>query len=280
MRDHLFEQQSEAMLKHVEDRAVAILTADEQGRYGGHGSGTCIRIGERFLIATAAHVVADVPLERLGVLMWRGWGQIVPRVLGRGVRGGGDDDLLDIAWLEIPAPFAAMAPRLWVPLDRLDLLPQAPRTYAFAYGAPEEQSREVSLQGRPAFAFNPMGFASKTISRTTGAKVPADWDYDVFLDYPDAPRHEVPDHWLKRVPRAGGMSGCGIWTVRPTSAAVWSPEYAGLAAVQHSWHSEERWLRGTLIRHWLEMVREDIPALAPEIDAHLRGERVGTKGAK
>jgi len=86
------------------------------------------------------------------------------------------------------------------------------------------------------------------------------------LEYPKDINEDVPDGFLKQVPKAVGLSGGGIWKVNPRADGIWSPDAAQLVAIQYSWSEVDRWLRGTLIREWLQMLRADLPELATVID--------------
>lgn len=79
------------------------------------------------------------------------------------------------------------------------------------------------------------------------------------------------------MPEAPGLSGSGLWTVKPKKDAIWSPDHAQLVAVQRSWSENKRYLRGTLVREWLKMLREDIPSLASKIDPILATSDEGVK---
>jgi hypothetical protein len=88
--------------------------------------------------------------------------------------------------------------------------------------------------------------------------------------YVEYPREMMTAEGVKQLPRAPGLSGSGLWTVNPRVGGIWTPDMAKLVAIQRSW-TEWEWLRGTLIREWLTMIREDLPELAGEIDPVLDG---------
>jgi hypothetical protein len=69
-RNPLAEQHVLAMLAHLRGRTVAIAVVNGQEQAIPIGSGTCVRIGRRFLVATAAHVVEGERLA-LGVAIER-----------------------------------------------------------------------------------------------------------------------------------------------------------------------------------------------------------------
>ena len=74
-------------------------------------------------------------------------------------------------------------------------------------------------------------------------------------------------------PRMPGMSGGGIWVVpRKTVKGIWEPE-AYLVALDVDWNAQEKWLRGTLIDLWLGLVGKSYPDLLACIQRIRRGYR-------
>jgi hypothetical protein len=61
------------------------------------------------------------------------------------------------------------------------------------------------------------------------------------------------------------MSGGSMWTMALDSPGAWTPACPKLIGIQHCW-AENNWLRGTQIQHWLAMIAQDIPELAPIVD--------------
>lgn len=77
-------------------------------------------------------------------------------------------------------------------------------------------------------------------------------------------------------PEPSGISGGGVWSLNiGTHGSDWHPRYAQLAGIEFAVQkgSGYRYLLAQQIHVWLEMVAEDIPELAPTINAHL----IGTK---
>jgi hypothetical protein len=270
----VIEQHSRAMMDHLIPRSVAILVHDDEDDPVGIGSRTPIEIGGRSFVATAGHILDGVALSRLGVIGLGSpvgkWDNRTPCLVGRGHRGGGDGDAVDIGWLEIDpraVPFLTSKwERKFVPLDRMNLAPVPLDAAVYVFGAPAELTRQTQADGRPRFGVRALPFMTRVIlPKGPGA------EHDVYLEYT---REMMTTEGPKPMPKALGLSGSGIWRVNPTANGVWSPESAQLVAVQQSW-LEYEYLRGTLIRDWLMMLREDIPALAAEIDTVLGSTRGG-----
>lgn len=140
----VFEQSTEANIRHFEKRAVAIIDWDPGADTppNGLGSGTCITIDNRFFIATAAHVINGCTLNQLFLVP--GGNQRAPKhwtpLIGRGSRGGGDDDPYDVAWLEVAPSAVADLKKEFVPLERLSVgINHAPDDWVFFVGYPTAQ---------------------------------------------------------------------------------------------------------------------------------------------
>jgi hypothetical protein len=85
---------------------------------------------------------------------------------------------------------------------------------------------------------------------------------DIFVQYP---KEAYTEAGMKALPAAPGLSGSGMWLLNDEQRGLWTPDHAQLIGIETGW-LEFEYLRGNPIREWLQMVREDIPELAPEID--------------
>jgi hypothetical protein len=258
------------MMDHLIPRSVAIVEHNSEDDPVGIGSGTPIEIGGRYFVSTAAHILGGVTRAQLGVIALGGpvgkWDKRTPQLVGSGHRGGGEYDAVDIAWLEIhprAVPFLISEwERKFVKLDRLSVAAVPSDTPVYVFGAPWETTRKTLKDGRLRFGVRALPFLTRVIPvRDRGTE-----EHDLYIEYM---REMQTTDGPKPMPRAPGLSGSGIWRVNPRANGFWSPESAQLVAVQHSWREYE-YLRGTLIRDWLTMLREDIPALASEIDPVLQ----------
>jgi hypothetical protein len=268
-RDPLAEQHTLAMLDHAADRSVALLFHDSaEEQLQGIGTGFCIEIAGTFLIATAAHLFRDTHLSQIVVVGSERRTDRSPRLLDFGIRGGGDYDALDVAWIRLDPRAAQRIGKTFMSLDRLDSRPTDRDAIVYIYGFPWDRRQEREFNGRPWHLVNAIGYLTKA-GVGAGARDPSP-ENDMFLDWPDDVNEEAPTGWLKRAPDAPGLSGGAIWSVNSKAGALWSPDAAKVVAAQHSWARNARWLRGTLIRHWLQMVAEDLPELAAHIDPILR----------
>jgi hypothetical protein len=263
-RDALAEEHVKAMLAHVSERSVAIFTDGPNETPAGLGSGTCIEIGGVFLVATAAHVLLDTTLKQVTVVGSVTRTDLAPRLIACGHRGGGAHDAVDVGWIQLDPRAAKAIGKTFVPLDRLSLEAVELASLSWIYGYPSERLDRRGHKGKPWYLINAIGYLTQVRKGTNAAS--ASPEHDVFLDWPDDVNEEAPSGWLKQTPNAPGLSGAGIWQVNTHSKQLWSPESARLVAIECSWSREYRWLRGTLVGHWLKMVAEDLPQLAAVIE--------------
>lgn len=259
--------ESTAMAEHLYPRSVAIVLHDANDVPVSVGSGTCVRIADRYFIATAAHVLDGVARFRdIAIVALVGdVGRVsnqTPNVVGVGRRGGKKVDPVDVAWIEIEpkaiVSWTATWGRAFVTLDRIRIEPVPEGAHAYVFGQPAEYlNPNCTFQGKPLLGLSALPFLTATIPTPEGCQ-----PEDLYVHYPNAMNTA---EGAKALPVAEGLSGCGIWVVNPREGGVWTPDRAQLAAVEGSWFEFE-WLRGTPMREWLRLVRDDIPELAAEID--------------
>ena len=266
----IVEQHSRAMMEHLIPRSVAVIKHTIADDPDDIGSGTPIEIADRYFVSTAAHILDDVEISQLGVIALGSqpgkFDRRTPHLVGWGRRGGGKYDAVDIAWLEIhprAAPFLISEwGRTFVKLDRVSLAPVPPEAPMYVFGAPAQFTRVSQRKGQPRLGVLALPFLTRAIPLQGSGTV----GHDLYVEYL---REMLTADGPKPMPAAPGLSGSGLWRVNPNAHGIWSPDSAQLVGVQHSWREHE-YLRGTLMRHWLTMVREDIPELSSAIDRVLK----------
>lgn len=250
--------QTEALVRHLDERCVGLI-----GFQGDTpveiGSGTCVTIGGRFFVATAAHVIEDYANADIFIVHTRTPKPAEQRVpiIGRGLRGGKSVDPVDVAFLEISGESATTIGKTFVPLERLEpFCPDLPRDLALVYGYPSEKIDPELLQQRKV-RLQPLGYMTPTIDP---ASLSRDRNFDVYLAYPAAGNQVTTGEELDKLPAAPGISGGGIWAAHVNEPGLWSPDKCKLIAIERSWLKYE-WVRGTQIQHWLDLVAAEIPEL-------------------
>lgn len=235
------------------------------------GSGTCIRIGGRFFVATAAHVVPTFPSTRYAVLTpsTKDW---VLKVIGGGRRGGGPRDELDVAWLELAPRAAAAAGRHFLDVARLGPYRDGSDEDLCVYGAPAQDRQMGTKDGLPSVT----SVASMWATRSMTADEIGDVDRErrIHLLWPRIVMGHNDDAYA--YPEAPGLSGGAIWSLNTRAhGASWRADQAQLIGVEFAAQRARghRYLIGQQIHVWMEMVAEDIPELAPIIAPYLAGAR-------
>jgi hypothetical protein len=253
---------------HVSDRSVALLIRERADQLE-VGSGVCVCIAGRYLVATVKHNIQDddgkdVPLSGVEVRS-RGekWGEALK------VRRAGRSPDLDLAWLELN-PESLPLPNLHFVAgddiarlrDEDDLQPCLLQGYPAAI-----VERPAEAHGRPLLESGPLLTLSIASTRRKGPHDPGTF----ALEWP--PHDGSLD---KLLPGPHGVSGGGVWLFSKfQDHEVWSPERARLVGLASSWRQQDREEAIVRIECWLELVANQIPELRDEVTTIL--ERIGLK---
>jgi hypothetical protein len=242
---------------HVANRSVALLL--REGEKLSVGSGVCVRIGDRYLIATAKHNLQDDNGHALQISDIE--------VRSRGEKFGepitvcrvGLSPFADLAWLEMN-PEASIRPRLaFATLGDLASLREDEQRACFLLGYPAAMAEKPdSVQQCPLLESTCMG---------TVSIVPANrGEQETFTI-------EWPPHdgsLGDSLPEPYGISGAGVWSVpRHDEYRVWSAERATLVGIETAWRGNHKELVVMRIERWLELVAGQIPEVSGEIAATL-----------
>lgn len=259
--------QTEALVRNLDDRCVGIvgLKGETPSEIG---SGTCITVGDRFFVATAAHVIEDYSNQELFIVHTRDPSNVWTEIIGRGAKGGGRKDPEDVAFLELSREAATALGKIFVEVSmlRTGVSDLGDDDNALVYGYPAEKV-DPALFAQKKLRLQPVGYLTptKALGSTGALARPADAAYDLFLEYPTVGNLLPSGEHLATLPAAPGMSGGSVWETGLPVSGVWAPAKCRLVAIQRSWAKND-WLRCTQIQHWLRLVRSEIPALAELLD--------------
>jgi hypothetical protein len=260
--------QNQIFLRYVDTRAIGIVDFPPSldSTAVAVSSGTCIKVGARFLIATCAHVISHSVKDDLFLAFAHKPQQKVP-ILRVESTSGAQNDRVDIGCVEVAAEVASTVSRNWVSVTQLGLDAREDDGCFMVYGYPGQLAtprgnRSLHLQG--------FGVATDLIPDEQRVGLSPGQPDDVLLKYPSDdmlwPGSAVP-----QLPIAKGMSGGGIWAVRVKAPGFWAPEIGRLVGIQTAWVPGEL-LRGTAFKHWLLFVRElyaDLEdQITPLLEAH------------
>jgi len=226
------------------------------------GSGTCIRIGNQYFIATAAHNFLRIESDdQIVIVKPDKWSREHVPFIRRNSTSGDDDDNVDVGWIELSFDVQAELNRDFVPLERLR--PSAnpiPGTFYLVLGSPAQfVSKELLESGK--LAIEPMTLLTYSPEQATSG-VSVDPRIDMLLDYSgEARRYDSTRRIV--LPEPHGMSGGSIWEITPPNPGqIWSPDGASIVGIEKSWIRGKCQLKGTQVRHWLNLISNDFPDLS------------------
>lgn len=234
------------MKDYTSDRSVAIIqrpsSPDPQC-----GSATCVALGDRWFLVTAAHNIDYLPDDREILLLPRGERShpgipFLARSHPRPVPYP-----FDVAWIELDPAVARRSGLLAVPLSQLSPVHQIPRPH-FIQGYP---SREVTPRGSG--SFDPLSMCVGVTSVQ-----PIDSNAAIGLEYPP---NDPEDAGLELV-HPEGFSGGGVWTFH--GLKVWphlNPEGELLVAVLTEYCEQKLTLDAVSIEAWINLLAADHPEL-------------------
>jgi hypothetical protein len=216
------------------------------------GSATCVRLGDRFLLATAGHNIYDqLRDEDIRIIAPLSTSEEQLPIIARHWLIDGHQD---VGWLEISGAVAEHSGLTF--LDAHMLAPfeePSSESLYLAQGVPAQYS---CVSGRT-ISLTSLGYMTIPAVRSD-----IDPDVELVLDYSEA---ESP------LPIPKGMSGGGIWSIQAALAPlVWAPENSRLVGITKSWLGSSRHLLAVKVEHWLRLVSCDFSDLRDTIDEILR----------
>ncbi|MCB4349914.1 hypothetical protein LA345_39690 (plasmid) [Burkholderia vietnamiensis] len=261
-----FMDDSERIRAHLRDFSVTIVTMTAEPKPAAIGSGTLVKIGERYGIFTAAHVVRDVPKERFCLVFaerQEGLNAFISSVRLDGGRAypDGTSDLLDVAFLELSAEGVETVGRhkQFLPESRIEVGTAYRDARFVGYGTPRTlvAGSGTQLRAKPLFYVT-----EATSVRTNGRTI----DDHIFLEYPRAGNIHLADgsafglkpdeSRLLDDPR--GISGGGIWTPRLDGGDYSNPETFALVGILAGFIPGCRHIVGNQIQHALMVINKAV----------------------
>lgn len=255
------------------------------------GSCVPIKIGSKFFLATAAHVIPQG--HQMNVVVRQPQGRCIEHFLACH-----RNDQTDVGLLELDSKDASQLAdsfvsenQILITLDQEKEWPVLVVGYPGVYAAPilrEIFPPDAALEVRAWNAFTYSGFTVPfsewpnldPLSRSS------DELRDMFINYD--PNDEEAQFEIRalhpnnagtdmptikhRPPPPHGMSGGGVWLARESlKGGIWQPSPL-LVALQVAWKKSEGWMRGILIGEWLELVEREFPDLKENIAAIRKNE--------
>lgn len=255
------------LLHHMSARGVALAVINDKKEFIDLGSGTYVVVGGRCFVATAAHVISPYRSEDIVLVSSERRAVRPVPFVGRGHRGGGKNDLVDVAWLEVAPSVVSDMGKEVVELARcLPECASVENDVVFAYGNPYSLIAESAI-ARKEIPIQPIGYSTVTLPPRSKARAEA----DIVIEY--ALRGNIlADGREFDLPEPHGVSGGSLWKMNVTKSGLWSAFNAQMIGISHTYHRRRRQIQGTQIQHWCRMLAEDIPALAATVANHLHAQ--------
>jgi hypothetical protein len=242
------------------------------GKFGVVGSGVLFELGDKAFILTASHVVevvrglADrgVPVE---IPTGEPGGPAIPLFELRthySVPGGGfREDLVDVAFVELPAKVARrlQETKRFLHQTGLDLADRGqPDGWYAVHGYPEETLEQRDAE--KAVILPALHLVTRVYRGQRGAIPTPRAQFDFSVDFVPKNSADLNGNPVS-VPAPRGVSGCGIWRFArgPADLSRWEPAMLKLVAVEHTWNRELQILRGTPVGHIFRQILQSHEAL-------------------
>ncbi len=257
--------EEKALHQHIRRRTVRLLDLTDKSA---GGSAVTVQLGERFFLATAAHVIP--PNHEIRVLVGEADEENIGQFKARHVN---EED--DVGLLELDESTAGAIDSEFTGYEQLPIhFDQSSRWCATLIGYPgmsvvSEDERDGDILRRT-HSFATFSLVTNIIpfgewpKRASFQRRPPSEESDIFVEFKpettvyhqdwtdlDRPDTPAPEDEV----RLEGMSGCGIWLDRARDDGVWRSE-PSLAGIDTGVCPSQGWARGTQIAHWLALVCE------------------------
>ena len=248
--------------EYISDRSVALLLRSTSDSLD-IGSGTCFRIGRRYLIATVAHNVSHLDLSQIEAVPRGAYYSNKLSLVAKNHLHNDQGAEVDVAWIEVEAgDFERSSDLSAFSLGQVATYPEDVVTACFLQGYPGERVELVKPQAsaRPSVASDGL-LTTSILPSARGVHHQAGIDF--AIEYPPH------DGSLDKAPLAAppGVSGGGIWWLPGfKDNKVWLQDEVRLLAIARKWYKPSREVWGTRIEFWLKLVAADFGDLREEIE--------------
>jgi hypothetical protein len=253
---------------YFRNRSAGILL--DLGRDGTFiGSATCIAIGDRLFLATAAHnFEGAATADRFTVFSAHRPSTSPLAIIQYNYEHGLQDGEHDIAWLEIDSESARNSDLLGVALESIDVVPALvnPGNYV-ATGFPSELKKATETNtGQVDFVVPLLAYITNAITGDSSRVG------DIVFNYGQTAINQMGQE--NEMAKPHGMSGGGMWYSSPVTqdTVIWSPERMKLIGITRDYVRNRDELRGVPIRHWFQLLYNDLPDIRASIEPLLEHE--------
>jgi hypothetical protein len=288
MADSLDEEQRAKVYKfwgRVYEASAPDISRSTVSIYGYHqnairqnGSGVLLQIGDEHFLLSAAHVIDftsihDIPYllspakgtEPVALNKFRVGTSPIPPNRDPKDPNMRDDDLLDVGFIELNQSIVErlLPVRRFATLREVDVDGGLKRGCYLILGYPHKLSVTDPLKQK--IYSEPLRYITELCDDPADKFDPT---REVQLKYPEKGLNAGMAEVI--VPSPKGMSGCGIWRLAEMKPSVkWSKDDVKLVAIDHMWHGERRFIRGTRVRYALQLIYKFYSSLRPIMDLNL-----------
>ena len=225
-------------------------------------TGILFRVADAHFILTAAHglqtiVQANIPLfadfstrHRIPIPIVEAQFHTTEERVGR-----------DVAAIAIPPSVVADIPahRRFLTAADIDTEPRSKPGFYLAFGFPTDWYRKV----QDTQITDPLSFLAEIFEGELNPGSLFHPNVHIALTFePNAINALTGEE--SSLPRANGMSGCGLWRIANRSKAemvAWSADKIRLVGIQHRWFDQRQYIQGTWITYALGLIRDSYPSL-------------------
>lgn len=244
-----------AMRHYLDNRLVPIITTENE-MFKRMGSGTCIRIKDKYFIFSAGHVIKNHKNNNESLLLGS-WDLNSPNVTDFIKTDYIDDDenIIDIGYIEISKDNAKTLGKIFVDFEVIKTnVCELKNDEVLVSGYPDE-IRSVEEKGKfNVHTVRASHYRGRTIP-TIEFPLHLSLEKHIVIKYPEF----AEDSLGKKIklPDAPGISGGSIWAMNAKTKGIWSPDNTNFIGIQISWHPKNRYLVGMQIQFLINLIKKD-----------------------
>jgi hypothetical protein len=231
--------------RYMFDRTVVLAVHDENGIHD-HGTGMLLRVENEPIVITAAHVIKSFDPQTIQLITTEEHSNVRFAPAAGDLYGGDTSDELDVGFLRIVDPASPLlANKRFLCLEDLELFPTNLATdLAVLFGMPGTEHKEP-IQDVHSFA-----------SFTYMTNFPEDLDWTAPGNRPtilsigyDEKVEDVFTGGNVPLPDPHGMSGGGLWRIRFSGSAIWTPDRMRLVGILTEFYDDRHEVKANRVEN-------------------------------
>lgn len=241
-----------AMRFHLDNRLVPVIIRYKEKAVR-IGSGTCLKIKDRYFIITAGHVISENE-EKYKSILLAGAGRPPQHVTNFKNIGYVVDEAngIDIGYIELSKGESEKLGKIFIePNVFKSNINHLKEDATLVCGYPGEVIKRKQTADKNIYTVRAIHFQTITMPPN---KWPKRFSIEnhILLEYPKMVEDRNGNS--VKIPDAPGISGGGIWALNAKIKGIWSPEVTNLIGIQSLWNPKKRFLVGIQIQHWTNLI--------------------------